>query len=111
MTTERTEQDFYAIEITLRGDASCRDTATVERTAYFKADRYSCYTGRLQVEYDVELGQRFKTSQGAWKAVDRLLAKGTIKPGHNPRVVRYTVLRVTRSEPVAREAVALQGAI
>jgi hypothetical protein len=99
---QKVVHDFYAIALTVTvypGGFTCRQ-APERRTAYFKADRYSPYSGRLQLEHHPLEGRRFKTAEGAAKAITRLVAKGTITASHQPTVVRYTETVVCRWEPV-----------
>jgi hypothetical protein len=74
--------DFYAIELTWFGQQSS--------VAYFKSNRYSAWTGNLQVEFEPEAAKRYKTSDGARKAIGRMLAGSFVKKHHEPRVVRYS---------------------
>lgn len=81
MPTENVQvkEDYYVIALT-KGN----------NEIYFKSDRYSPYNGSLQADWHVEQAQQFKTEKGARAAIDRLLAKGVIRPHHQPRVIHYT---------------------
>lgn len=99
MTSEKVQvqEDYYVILLAVR-------TFRADET-YFKADRYSPYTGRLQVENDVKDAQHFKTEKGARQAIARLLGKGTIKDYHNPRIVRYQESVIRRWTEIQAEAI------
>jgi hypothetical protein len=99
----RVQEDFYAIVLTMR--PSVKDWDRTVKDVYFKADRYSAYSGRLQVEWDIEGAQRFKTIKGAQNAIARLIDKGTIKPDHNPRVVHYMETITRRWDEISADAV------
>lgn len=103
-TTEKVERDFYVIAIdwTSYPYTAKEGHQKVVHTIYFKADRYSVYSGRLQTERHVTDGKPFKTADGAQKAIDRYLARGLFKREYNPRVVRYTETRTVRVETLSR---------
>lgn len=92
------ECDVYVIALTV---TNWHAKGADRRTVYFKSDRYSVYSGNLQVEREAHEGKPFKTVKGAVEAVKRLMDKGVIKDTHKPRVVRYTRTTVRRWENVA----------
>lgn len=83
---EQIREDFYAIALTLPRSGQ----------VFFKADRYSPYSGRLQTTYRVQEAQRFKTPKGVLAAIERLVAKGTIKPDQQATAIRYVETVVKR---------------
>jgi len=98
------KHDFYVIQVTWT-----TNFGSIHQTGYFKADRYSPYCGRLQVEWEIVDAKPYKTERDARKAMARLLAKGTIKPDNQPVVVHDTETRVRRYEKLPETARVVVG--
>jgi hypothetical protein len=100
----RVELDAYLIEIKMHGytyDREKKRSVHRDYRSYFKADRYTCFAGRLQTESDHGFAKHFKTAKGAQAAIDRLTAKGTIKPCHCAKVVHVVHTQAWRFESIS----------
>jgi hypothetical protein len=97
---------FYVIVVTLSNLGH-------DSHAFFKTDRYSCYSERPRTTYDESNARHYKTAEGAHEALKKLQAKGTIKPAHKGIVCRYlkTVTTMVRFDivPVTVEALVPVG--
>lgn len=98
--TKSESESYYVIHLTLRStnfNFATKKHEPTTYTCYFKADRYSTYGGRLQTDNHPSDSRKWKTSEGAEKALEKLIEKRTIKTEQNPVVCKYTKT-ITRTE-------------
>lgn len=93
------EKRFFCIRLTFKGErlkpGTKNQKESYDQHVFFKSDRYSVYTGNLQVENDPEAAKPWKTFDGAKDAKKRLTDRGILKAHHKAVVVEYN-LQVTR---------------
>lgn len=87
-----TTHEYFVIALELKENWLNTPKGQPQRTfhAFFRSDRYTCYGGNLQIDLDPRDAKRWKTREGATKALAALVQRGIIKDTHKAIVCRYT---------------------
>lgn len=94
-------ESYFVIVVTNRRKRP--DGTFEDYQLFFKSNRYTPYSGSLQVEWHHWEGRKWKTAEGACKALKKLQSKNTIKEHHKAVVCKYTKVVTVRFDIVTEK--------